>query len=68
MAAYDFETVKALAKELRWSVEDLLALAGKNDPFYVGQTAQRSAAEWFADIWNRFDFPTASTCAVAITF
>jgi hypothetical protein len=28
MAAYDFETIKALAKELRWSVEDLLALAG----------------------------------------
>lgn len=56
MAGYDFEGIKALAKQLGWPVGDLLALADKNDPFYMGRPAQRAAGEWFATIWERFGF------------
>lgn len=57
MAAISFETIKALAKQLGWKVEDLLALADKNDPYYVGRPAQRAAGEWFAALWTRFRLP-----------
>lgn len=56
MAGYDFETIKTLAAQLGWKVQDLLALADKNDPYYVGRPAQRAAAEWFAVLWERFGF------------
>lgn len=54
----DYETVKRMAKGRGLRVKDLLALAEKNDPFYVGQPAQILAAEWFADLWQRFGYTT----------
>jgi hypothetical protein len=52
-ASYDYEGLKALAKELNRPASTLIALASVNDPFYIGPTRQRDA-EWFAEIWNRF--------------
>jgi len=56
--AYDYEQIKTLAKERRQSIKDLIVLAPQNDPFYCGQPAQRSAAEWFAALWQRFGYRT----------
>ena len=54
---WDYETIKELAKEIPGvNVGDLCALATNNDPFYVGQPAQKAAAEWFADLWQRFGY------------
>jgi hypothetical protein len=52
-ASYDYEGLKALAKELNRPASTLIALAAVNDPFYIGLARQRNA-EWFAAIWNRF--------------
>jgi hypothetical protein len=52
----DFEQLKAMAKELRCAVPDLLALARQNDPFYVGTPTDLAMAEWFAGIWQRGAF------------
>jgi hypothetical protein len=56
--AYDYEQIKTLAKERRQRITDLIVLAPQNDPFYCGQPAQRSAAEWFAELWQRFGYRT----------
>jgi hypothetical protein len=37
-------------------VEALIALARKNDPFYVGSPCQRIQGKWFADVWSRAEF------------
>jgi hypothetical protein len=55
----DYETIKALAKERRLSVDDLLAMARKNDPFYFGTPADWEAARWFKGVWDRFGYHTA---------
>jgi hypothetical protein len=47
-----------LAKEHGYTVPQLLAMAPKNDPFYVGSPAQRAKAEWFAGLWERFGYTT----------
>jgi hypothetical protein len=46
------ETIKAAAKDRRIPVTDLLALAPKNDPFYVGGPADITRGRWFADVFN----------------
>lgn len=56
--AYDYEQIKTLAKDRRQRITDLIVLAPQNDPFYCGQPAQRSAAEWFAELWQRFGYRT----------
>src|ERR687894_2852443 len=53
-----YDAIKALAKECRVRVGDLLVLAEKNDPFYAGSPAQRAKAEWFAELWERFGYTT----------
>jgi hypothetical protein len=53
----DYEELKALAKDLGRPVSTLIALASVNDPFYVAPHRQRDA-EWFAEIWNRFELGT----------
>ena len=50
------EQLKALAKEQGCSVKDLIALAPKNDPFYVGTAGDHEKAQWFEDLWRRFSF------------
>lgn len=52
----DYHAIKALARQRRVSVDDLLALAKANDPFYVGAPAQRAAAEWFSDHFAAANF------------
>jgi len=56
-ATYDYEGIKALAKELGRSVETLIAQSPQSDPFYADRPGRREAAEWFAGLWGRFDFP-----------
>jgi hypothetical protein len=53
---YDYETLKELAKQLGYSVTNLLALAPKNDPFYSGTPADVTKGQWFANIYNRAGF------------
>lgn len=56
--SYDYETIKAIAKQLGVKVTDLLALAPQNDPFYVGTAGDIEMARWFADIWERTGYET----------
>ena len=51
-----YERMKRLAKEEGRNVPDLLALAPKNDPYFVGSPAQMRKAEWFASLWESFGF------------
>jgi hypothetical protein len=54
MTRWCYETIKALAQDTPgMKVSDLLAMAEKNDPFYVGRPAEVEAARWFADLWER---------------
>lgn len=48
---FGYEQIKALAKETRCKVTDLIALAAQNDPFYQGTPATRALAEWFSEIY-----------------
>jgi hypothetical protein len=52
----DYEAIKALAKERGVSVSNLIAMSTNHDPFYMGKPADRVAAEWFGDVWQRFGF------------
>lgn len=49
----DYRTIKEMARERGLHIADLCALAPQNDPFYVGQKAQRTGAQWFAELWQR---------------
>jgi hypothetical protein len=53
--SFDYDGIKALAGQLGWKVEDLLALTADNDPYYIGRPGQRVVGEWFAALWHRFD-------------
>lgn len=53
---FNYETLKILAKQRKQSVKELLALSSNNDPFYTGIKHQIVAAEWFMEIWNRFNY------------
>lgn len=46
----DYERIKDLAKIEGKRIDDLLALAPGNDPFYTGRPAEIAAARWFADL------------------
>jgi hypothetical protein len=52
----DHQLIKELAKEYGLRVDDLCALARRNDPFYCGQESQHEWAKWFGDLWKRFDY------------
>lgn len=52
----NYREIKKLAKEYECSVEDLIALARINDPFYVGSPGEMEKAQWFADLWSRFGY------------
>ncbi len=53
----NYADIKKLAKEVRRTIPDMLAMANKNDPFYI-MPAQEKQAKWFADLWERFSFST----------
>lgn len=56
--AYDYESIKALAKDLGTSVKQLIALAPQNDPFYVGTAGDIEKGRWFFHIWQRAGYTT----------
>jgi hypothetical protein len=51
----DYEELKASAKLLGRKPNELFALSPGNDPFYI-TPARQLAAEWFAGLWERFEF------------
>ena len=53
MADLDHDALLALAKEHKRPLYTLEIT--HRDPFTAGQPARRAAAEWFAELWNRFD-------------
>jgi hypothetical protein len=55
---YDYHWIKALAKEHKLNIRDLLALSPNNDPFYTGRKSTRQQAEWFAGLWDQFGYTT----------
>lgn len=55
-APRSYEDIKALAKVTGRRIPDLLAMASVNDPFYI-MPAQAKQGEWFAGLWEKFDFP-----------
>ena len=52
----DYEQIKALAKQNRCSVNDLIVLAPQNDPFYTGTPGDKALGEWFASLWQAFGY------------
>lgn len=53
MGYYNYDSIKGLAAAKGLRVNDLLALAPQNDPFYVGTPTDIEMATWFAGIWQR---------------
>ncbi len=51
----DYERLNALAKQLRRPVKSLI-WQYDTDPFYADAPARRAWAEWFAEIWDQFEF------------
>jgi hypothetical protein len=50
--AYDYESLKVLAKKLSRRLESLYALDDRNDPFIADMPGRKLIAEWFADRWR----------------
>ncbi len=48
----DYQLIKMRARGARCKVDNFLALAPANDPFYVGRPSQEAAAKWFAELWQ----------------
>jgi hypothetical protein len=48
----DYGVIGRLAEEVGCRRDDLIALSSQNDPFYVGVSGRREAAEWFAELWR----------------
>jgi len=51
-----YEQIKRMSKESGRSYKDYIVLAPQNDPFYCGTPADRAQAQWFADLWERFEY------------
>jgi hypothetical protein len=52
----NYDEIKELAQDYGCKVDDLIALARKNDPFYMGTSGDREWAEWFAYLWRQFQY------------
>jgi hypothetical protein len=53
----DYESLHRLKKELGVrKIDDVLALSFNHDPFYAGVRGKREKAQWFADIYQQFNF------------
>ena len=53
---YNYKTIKSTAKDMGLTIDDLLALAPKNDPFYCGTPTELAKARWFAEAWHKLGF------------
>lgn len=47
-APMGYEAIKELAEQTGRKIDDLIALACSNDPFFAGTPAHVRDAEWFA--------------------
>jgi hypothetical protein len=56
MTATGYDSIVALGQELSRPLGTLLALSDVNDPFFADRAGRLQAAEWFAELWNRFGF------------
>lgn len=45
------QKIKEMAKNMKVKVTDLIALAPKNDPFYIGTRNHKIVASWFKQWW-----------------
>lgn len=52
----NYEIIKTSAKAAGVKVNDLLALAPANDPFYVGTPKDLEKGQWFAALWDRLGY------------
>lgn len=50
----DYASIKALAKSMKRSVTDLIALSQISDPFYAAVGSRGEAAEWFAGMYRDY--------------
>jgi len=55
---WNYDRIKALAKEQGCTVLDLIALAPQNDPFYCGTQGDIINGNWFFDLWQTYGFGT----------
>ena len=55
-APTDYESIVALGEQMGRPTGTLLALASQHDPFFAGRLGRSQWAEWYADLWNRFEF------------
>jgi hypothetical protein len=39
-------------------IKELIVLSPQNDPLYAGTDSERTMAEWFAELVERFDYTT----------
>ena len=54
----DYSEIKSIAKESGMRVNELLALAPGNDPFYTGRPAEIAMAQWFLRQWQAMNYTT----------
>jgi hypothetical protein len=55
-APRSYEDIQDLSAQTGRPTCKLIALAVNNDPFYAGVPSRRAWAEWFAALWDRFQF------------
>jgi hypothetical protein len=53
---FNYDSIIRLGEELDRPVGTLLALDPKSDPFFAGRPGRRRGAEWFAGLWQQFEF------------
>ena len=53
----DHPRLKQLAREISRPIKQLIALAEGNDPFLADRPGRQGNAEWFASLWDQFEFP-----------
>lgn len=54
----NYETIKRIAKEAKVRINDLIALAPQNDPFYMGTPTDNAMGQWFKRVYLRAGYGT----------
>jgi hypothetical protein len=57
---FDYHGIKLLAQKLGRNIPELLVLKDENDPFFASVPRRRERAEWFARLWEQFNFGTGT--------
>src|SRR5262245_33773605 len=60
MRPKNHEDLKRMAKDMGWTVKQLLALDARSDPFYASLPCRAKEAEWFQSLWDSFDRPNTT--------